>query len=94
MSKALELFKTLFDGPRDPRSAEYQEGCLYILRRKLDGIGHFVDPFKAERSRRFRASDNFGGVIKNDFIDQSGFQHRSVQLAAAFKQNRADFKLP
>lgn len=38
MSKALELFKTLFDGPRSPRSAEYQAGCLYILQRNLDGI--------------------------------------------------------
>ncbi len=46
MSKALELFKTLFDGPRDPRSAEYQEGCLYILRRKLDGIGKKDCPYR------------------------------------------------
>lgn len=46
MSKALELFKTLFDGPRDPRSAEYQEGCLYILRRKLDGIGKKECPYR------------------------------------------------
>lgn len=45
MSKALELFKTLFDGPRDPRSAEYQAGCLYILRRKLDGIGKQDCPY-------------------------------------------------
>ena len=45
MSKALELFKTLFEGPRDPRSAEYQEGCLYILRRKLDGIGQKACPY-------------------------------------------------
>ncbi|WP_373389013.1 hypothetical protein [Pseudomonas alcaligenes] len=45
MSKALALFKTLFDGPRDPRSAEYQEGCLYILRRKLDGIGKKDCPY-------------------------------------------------
>ena len=46
MSKALELFKTLFDGPRDPRSAEYQAGCLYILRRKLDGIGKKDCPYR------------------------------------------------
>lgn len=45
MSKAMELFKTLFDGPRDPRSAEYQEGCLYILRRKLDSIGQKPCPY-------------------------------------------------
>ena len=45
MSKALEIFKTLFDGPRDPRSAEYQEGCLYILRRKHDGIGQKQCPY-------------------------------------------------
>lgn len=38
MSKAQALFKKLFDGPRAPRSTEYQAGCLYILRRKLDGI--------------------------------------------------------
>ncbi|MDZ7888947.1 MAG: hypothetical protein U5M72_06775 [Pseudomonas sp.] len=41
----MELFKTLFDGPRDPRSAEYQAGCLYILRRKLDGIGKKDCPY-------------------------------------------------
>ena len=46
MSKALELFKTLFDGPRDPRSAEYQAGCLYILRRKLDGIDKQDCPYR------------------------------------------------
>ncbi|MDR7024365.1 hypothetical protein [Pseudomonas peli] len=46
MSKALELFKTLFAGPRDPRSAEYQAGCLYILRRKLDGIGKQDCPYR------------------------------------------------
>ena len=45
MSKALELFNTLFDGPRDPRSTEYQEGCLYILRRELDGIGKKDCPY-------------------------------------------------
>lgn len=46
MSKALDLFKTLFDGPRDPRSEEYQQGCLYILRRKLDGIGQKDCPYR------------------------------------------------
>ncbi|WP_312679848.1 hypothetical protein [Stutzerimonas nitrititolerans] len=42
----MKLFKTLFDGPRHPRSAEYQEGCLYILRRKLDGIGKRDCPYR------------------------------------------------
>ncbi|HFT8585419.1 TPA: hypothetical protein ACGSTF_004722 [Pseudomonas aeruginosa] len=46
MSNAQALFKTLFDGPRDPRSAEYQAGCLYILRRKLDGIEKQDCPYR------------------------------------------------
>jgi len=46
MSKAQALFKTLFDGPRDPRSTEYQAGCLYILRRKLDGIAKQDCPYR------------------------------------------------
>lgn len=38
MSKAYALFKAAFDVPRETRSTEYKAGCLYILRRKLDGI--------------------------------------------------------
>lgn len=46
MNKAQALFEKLFDGPRDPRSAEYQAGCLYILRRKLDGIEKQDCPYR------------------------------------------------
>lgn len=46
MSKAQALFNTLFDGPRDPRSAEYQAGCLYLLQRKLDGIEKQDCPYR------------------------------------------------
>lgn len=46
MSKAQALFETLFDGRRDPRSAEYQAGCLYILRRNMDGIEKQDCPYR------------------------------------------------
>jgi hypothetical protein len=32
---AQELFDQAFNVPRDPRSAQYKQGCLYIIRLKL-----------------------------------------------------------
>ena len=38
MSKAQQVYNATFNNYGDPRSDEYKAGCLYILRRKLDGI--------------------------------------------------------
>lgn len=47
MSKAQQIFNEAFGGwvHHHPRSDEYQAGCLYILRRKLDGIEHQDCPY-------------------------------------------------
>lgn len=35
MSKAYKIFRSAFDGPRDPRSDEYKNGVIDVLRFRL-----------------------------------------------------------
>lgn len=35
MSKAYEIFREAFDGPRDPRSDEYKHGVIDVLRFRI-----------------------------------------------------------
>ena len=42
---ALQAFGAAFDVPRDPRSAEYRDGALRILKLRLEGVALPPCPF-------------------------------------------------
>jgi hypothetical protein len=75
MSKAQALFNTLFSGPRDPRSAEYQAGCLYILRRKLDGIDQQDCPYRMPSAQ----ADAWLAGCQEGLRQYSYLQHKAAQ---------------
>jgi len=71
-SLAQQLFDEAFNTRRDPRSAEYKAGALYILQFKAGEIDRTPPPYK---SGTVQADAWFGGTNEGHIIWRQSLAH-------------------